>query len=135
LTAEWNERFATGVAVVDDQHKGLFVEVGGLLEALTRGEGEDRVAFLLDKLIADTVEHFRTEEDFMQKHGFTGRAAHLLEHRLLLEELGSFRRQWALRARTLNLAEVVRFLEDWFTHHIQQMDGQYAAFMRTRRLP
>jgi hemerythrin-like metal-binding protein len=128
----WNERFATGITQVDDQHKTLFTAVNAFHAGLVAGRAKEELAKALDFLVDYTANHFKTEEDFMQKHGFQGLSAHRSEHTLLLEEVASFKEQWTKNSAAVRPMEVAKFLGDWLTHHIQQMDFQYVVFLKDR---
>ena len=83
-------------------------------------------------LVDYTVKHFKTEEDFMQLHKFPGFAAHRSEHELLLAEASEFSAKWTKDPASVRPMEVARFLGDWLTHHIQQMDFQYVQFLKEK---
>jgi hemerythrin-like metal-binding protein len=128
----WSERFATSIPTVDDQHKVLFQIVNEFQEGLLAGKAKEQLALTLNSLVDYTVKHFKTEEDFMKLHAFDGLPAHLAEHHLLLEEVGNFKEKWTANPASVRPMEVARFLGDWLTHHIQQMDFQYVKFLKDR---
>ena len=128
----WSERFATGIPKVDDQHKVLFKIVNEFQEGLVAGKAKEQLALTLNSLVGYTVEHFKTEEEFMKLHQFEGLPGHLAEHHLLLEEVSTFKDKWASNPASVRPMEVARFLGDWLTHHIQQMDFQYTKFLKDR---
>lgn len=128
----WNDRFATGIPTVDDQHKTLFKTVNDFHEGLMTGRGREEMAKALEFLVDYTVKHFKTEEDFMQLHKYDAFSAHRAEHLLLLEEVATFKEQWTKNAASVRPMEVARFLGDWLTHHIQQMDFEYVKFLKAK---
>ena len=128
----WNDRYATGIPSVDDQHKTLFNTVNEFHAGLVAGKAREELAHALDFLVTYTVKHFKTEEEFMQFHKFDGLAAHRAEHHLLLQEVATFKENWAKNAASVRPMEVARFLGDWLTHHIQQMDFQYVTFLKEK---
>ncbi len=128
----WNDRFSTGIPTVDDQHKTLFATVNEFHEGLVAGRAKDQLAVTLASLVDYTVKHFQAEEDFMKRHGFDGLPGHAGEHRLLLEEVSTFKAKWTQDPASVRPMEVARFLGDWLTHHIQQMDFQYAKFLKDK---
>ena len=128
----WNERFSTGIPIVDDQHKMLFKTVNEFHEGLVAGRAREQLALTLDSLVSYTIEHFKCEEDFMAKHGFQGLPGHKGEHHLLLEEVGAFKVRWSKDPAGVRPMEVARFLGDWLTHHIQVMDFEYAKYLKEK---
>ena len=128
----WSDRFATGIPTVDDQHKVLFSIVNEFQEGLIAGRAKEQLAATLNSLVDYTGKHFRTEEDFMKQHAYDGLAAHVGEHHLLLDEVGAFKFKWAANPASVRPMDVARFLGDWLTHHIQQMDFQYVKFLKEK---
>ena len=128
----WNDRFSTGIPTVDDQHRTLFKAVNDFHEGLTAGRAKEELALTLNFLVNYTVSHFKEEEEFMQRHGFPGLAAHRSEHELLLNDAASFRARWAEDPASVRPMEAARFLGDWLTHHIQQMDFKYVQYLREK---
>lgn len=130
----WNDRFTTGIDQVDEQHKTLFSTVNAFHDGLMAGKAKEQIGHTLDFLVDYTIDHFRTEEEFMQKHAFPGFATHKAEHALLLQEVAAFREQWTANAGAVRPMEVARFLGDWLTHHIQAKDFEYTQFLKERGL-
>ena len=130
----WTDRYATNIPSVDEQHKHLFQIVNEFHEGLVAGRAKEQTAKTLATLVDYTVKHFHEEEEFMKKHGFEGLPGHISEHQLLLEEVSSFKEKWTSNPGAVRPMEVARFLGDWLTHHIQQMDFQYAQFIKGKGL-
>ena len=128
----WHERYSTGIPSVDDQHKTLFKTVNEFQEGLIAGRAKEQLAQTLNALVDYTVKHFQTEEDFMKQHQFSGLAGHATEHRLLLDEVGIFKAKWTENPAMVRPMEVARFLGDWLTHHIHEMDFQYVKFLKEK---
>jgi hemerythrin-like metal-binding protein len=128
----WNDLYATGIAQVDEQHKTLFNTVNDFHQGLITARGKEELAKTLNFLVEYTVNHFKTEEDFMREFHYEGLTAHRTEHQILLAEVGAFKEKWDRDPAAVRPMEVARFLGDWLTHHIQQMDFQYAKFMREK---
>lgn len=128
--AVWNDRFATGLASIDLQHQELFAAVNRLEEASTGRDSETEVRKALAFLLQYTVEHFRVEEDHMERHGYPGFAAHAVEHARLMDQVGVLQRRFD--AGRPMAAELTVFFADWLKHHIHQVDQAYAAFLKAR---
>src|SRR3989338_8989538 len=75
----WNERYETGLDVVDHQHRRL-VELLNELGELYSGAGtREELLRVFDELAAYTVYHFQTEEKLMAEMNIS--AAHADPHR------------------------------------------------------
>lgn len=85
---EWKPQYETGIPIIDEQHKRLFARLDAVQRAVVQGSPREEIGDLLQSLMAETVEHFRTEEAIMAQHGFPDLLAHIREHELLTEKLG-----------------------------------------------
>ncbi|SFM42145.1 hemerythrin [Ectothiorhodospira mobilis] len=130
---QWNERFVTGLAAVDQQHHHLVElinQLGGLMGSnrIHRGDLE-----ALYRQLADYADyHFREEETLMQSVGVDPRhmEAHVAAHRGFLEEVTQLH-----EALDKGVSQAGRYLLDYLSHwlafHIlgqdQNMARQIAA--------
>jgi hemerythrin len=129
---EWNEMYATGIPQVDEQHKTLFKAVNEFHEGLALGKGREEMERTLDFLVSYTLNHFKTEEDFMQKHRFEGLSTHRFEHLQLMQEVMNFKERWTKDPSAVRPMEVARFLGQWLVHHTQDMDFRYVQFLKEK---
>jgi len=91
--------------------------------------GLDRVGAIVDRLIADVLEHFRDEEAVVAAVGFPG----LAEHKLLHAELANKALQLVedYRVGKQGVGEVFQFLTyDVVTKHMLGADRQFFAYLR-----
>lgn len=128
----WSDHYATGIAAIDDQHKTLFKAVNDLHEAFRTGAAKEQVARAVAFLVNYTVEHFRDEEAFMERYGYPGLDPHRAEHMLLLDEVKAFSDRLQTNPDQVRPMEIARFLGDWLTHHINQVDQKYAEFIKQK---
>lgn len=124
----WNPRFATGIASIDEQHRKLFDAVNRLQASFLQGNAREETRGAVAFLLSYTVEHFRAEEDHMQRLGYPGFAAHAAEHARLVEQVASLKAR--LDAGVPVTEEVAAFLADWLRHHIHQVDLAYVGYLR-----
>lgn len=129
--AVWNRRYETGIHAIDTQHQAMFAALNDLAESFTSGTSHEMVIHSLVFLARYTQEHFRDEEQFMRELGYPGLATHMEEHASLTEELK--RLQDKLSAGKTITMDVTIFLADWLTHHINDVDMRYVAFLRKRQ--
>jgi hemerythrin-like metal-binding protein len=126
----WDPSFATGFAEIDRQHRILF----GLIDQVEAAGARDfdgGVQVVLD-LVKYVIEHFAYEEEQMERHGYPGRAAHLLAHESLVSEVSAFRDQ--LTTGDLDLTRLHRFLDGWIKHHIGGEDVRLGRFLNERQV-
>lgn len=76
----WHERFATGNATVDDQHKRLIELVEAVEESCAHGSNTAEVGHFVDAFRDHVIEHFRDEEAEMARIGYPDLPAHHRAH-------------------------------------------------------
>ena len=130
---EWRPEFDLGVAVVDEQHRGLVREMN-VLTGILRGERGGSTGDVLDFLAGYAVDHFGTEERLMEAHDYPLAASHRVEHGNFVAAYGRLREEILSGAHEpgflLFRAQV--FLLDWFVTHSTGTDRHLARFLRAR---
>lgn len=129
---QWSDRYATGIPAIDEEHQQLFRAVNELHAGLAAGHAKEQIGKTLDFLVDYTLQHFKAEEAYMAQNAFVGLKAHQFEHILLVEEVRLFQKQFHQDPTKVRPIEVARFLGEWLTHHIMNMDMQYATFLRNK---
>lgn len=129
----WSNDLAVGNTFIDGDHQKLIDMVNRLHEVMQEGRGKDVLGKVLNNLITYTKEHFRREEDLMQRIGYAGRAAHLHEHEKLLQQVMDLQDKFESGAATLSI-QVLHFLRDWLINHIGKSDKALAEVVRTEQV-
>ena len=129
----WDTKFETGVAIMDEQHRGLVDMVNRLHDAMKAGKGREELGKVLGFLADYTVTHFQTEEGLMQKHAYPGYANHKGIHTDLLKQVGDLVDKHKRGEAVLTL-KVMDFLQDWLLKHIGEEDKRLASFLKERRV-
>jgi hemerythrin len=122
---DWNEALATGVPLLDQQHKALFKCVSEIEWAVQ----EKRVILTIHavaQLKTYVRSHFSTEEHLMRIHGFPGLEKHIEEHRRFTSAL--FEMIMANVQRD-NSAEMLQFLRNWLVDHVARSDMEYVPYL------
>lgn len=128
--AIWNNRFETGIPVIDSQHRALFDAVNKLADSFKDGTSKATVKDSMDFLVKYTAEHFQTEEKVMKDMGYPKLTSHMAEHAQLVSKAQDL--QGRLAAGKSATLEVSTFLADWLKHHINEVDMGYVEFKRTQ---
>jgi hemerythrin-like metal-binding protein len=121
-TFVWSDRFMTGEAIVDDEHKELvrIINWVGSLQAGPAVRPEELQA-VLDKLVQYAVMHFAHEEELMASVACDERHADL--HRSIHQDFA--RQVTSMREISLGGGEsefLLRFLTNWLAYHILGTD-------------
>ena len=67
----------------------------------------------------------------MEEHGDPGHPLHKTEHETLKNKVAEFHDQFRSGRASISL-EVMEFLKNWLTHHIQVVDRQDGQFFNQR---
>jgi hemerythrin len=128
--AIWNNRFETGIEIIDTQHKALFDAVNKLADSFKTGTSKEQVSQSLAFLIKYTVEHFQTEEKFMREMDYPKLTSHMADHAQLVQKAQALQAKLA-EGKPVTM-DVTIFLADWLKHHINDVDMGYVEFKRAR---
>ncbi|GIX31960.1 MAG: hypothetical protein KatS3mg124_2432 [Porticoccaceae bacterium] len=119
----WSDDLATGIPVVDNQHRRIVEYINELHEAIqTKNRGQ--VGVVLDELVEYTLSHFGFEEELMGEAGYPFLHAHQKVHRLFEKKVGEFVERHKMGediARPL-----LTTLRTWLVNHIKRDDHDYA---------
>jgi len=91
---------------------------------------EKKLAEILKNLLDYTVQHLSLEESMMQKYSYHGFDRHFGEHQKFRQEI---KQQTALiDSRELNIFDLIVFIQDWLTSHIQYSDHKLGLFLNAK---
>ena len=123
----WNENFATGIDVIDQQHQQLVEILNRLARHTVSGVlNKTQLWELLEELVDYTDYHFRTEEEIWHQQ-FTGHpllASHELAHQGFFDKIQSIRDSGADIDDFIN--DLFGFLTRWLAFHILDSDRRMA---------
>ncbi|HVM92826.1 MAG TPA: bacteriohemerythrin [Terriglobales bacterium] len=123
----WKPEFSVHIAELDRQHQRLFRIIQELHRSIVAGHGHALIESAIARVVSYTIEHFATEENFMDEHGFPGSAAHRLEHNVLTLEIDKLQKEY--EAGNADAAmKLLDFLQRWQVEHILRADMQYGEF-------
>lgn len=128
---QWDGSLATGVESLDVQHKELFRIINSMDEKLKKGRPDNAFFEGLDSLRGYIKYHFRTEESYMEIHGYPELDSHRDEHMGFVdrvEELSS-----DLSQNTEQKTEaLLAFLLSWLIQHIRRRDLPFGEYLCAR---
>src|SRR5512133_1034359 len=109
MAVQWTQDLATDIRDIDEQHRDLFANVAALRDSMRLGSaaGAARTINFLERY---TVDHFATEERWMEQTGYPDLPAHRAAHQALLAE---FTKRKAVFTRNGATASLVLDLSDW----------------------
>lgn len=130
----WNDSYATGVDIIDTQHKKLL----DILNKLDRIVAEKNVSSkevlsMLNELVEYTKYHFSSEEQFMLGLNYDKKAyqAHQLVHQRFIDKVASEVELCTVDPEKVT-DDLLDFLVQWLLDHILKMDkGMVASLTNT----
>ena len=124
----WSDALSTGVRAMDDQHKGLVNTLNELHAAMLVGNNKAATGQLLDRLVKYTHDHFAAEEALLTRTKFPRLSAHLTKHKDLTSQVEQFVARYQRGELSLNI-DLLMFLRDWLSTHIQKEDKEYGPWL------
>lgn len=124
----WKSEFSVGVRQFDDQHVKLIAMINDLHEAMSKGNGDQVIGGLIDKLISYTRTHFGEEERAFQRTGYPLTDEHLAAHKTLVKQVEDLKTKHGSGKLFLTV-EMSQFLKGWLTNHIMGTDKKYTSHM------
>lgn len=122
----WDEKLATGIAEIDQDHKRLIKLINDLYEAMQDGTGGALLLPIFSALKHYTETHFQREEGFMASCNAPGQDKHLLEHQRMVAKLADLENRHRQGEAAISL-QTLTFLRDWLQNHICVIDKAMAS--------
>ncbi len=120
---EWNDRYATGDALVDDQHKKIFQIVNKFEEQVKAGTAEENIENTLKFLGTYVQTHFSYEEGCMNKHKCPVAEQNKQAHAQFLQDYATFQARFSSEGYTDILARtLLKITQEWLLKHICGID-------------
>ncbi|MBK9796610.1 MAG: diguanylate cyclase [Holophagaceae bacterium] len=130
----WEESFASGIALIDAQHKRLFSLASALMSTLAADRPLPEVSLRLETLLAHTAQHFHDEEALLREAQYPSLAEHAQTHATLLNQ--AWQLQAEVTAGRLDFGRLVSFLAmDLVKGHILTEDRAYFSHLVTALSP
>ena len=127
----WGENYATGINLIDDQHKELVRLTNSLYEACLTSEKEVTATFreVMGQMVEYVRFHFTVELELLNRVKYPNYDEHKSQHdslvRQILEAAKEFKEGNRYAANYF-----VRTLKEWVFGHIAVSDKLYAAYIR-----
>jgi hemerythrin len=127
---EWNDNLATGIELIDEQHKMLLEKLNDISLAIERQQGVDVITKTLDFMMDYTDFHFSDEEKHMKESEYPRIEYHKKMHKEFVDTLQDLVTEYKEDGATDRLAESVNiFLFNWLVKHIRGVDVAYGRYL------
>lgn len=96
-------------------------------------KGKVVIGKILSGLDDYAVFHFKTEENYFDRFGYPGTAAHKKEHGDFDKKVSDFKSDFDQGKIGLSI-QLMNFLRDWLQNHIQGVDKKYGPFLNSKEI-
>ncbi len=125
---KWSDDYSVGINTIDSQHQELVNILNRLFVAVSKREGDQAIAGILDALLDYTKKHFALEEKLMRQAKYADFDAHVEQHHKFIEQLDQMSHKHMVQDKPIYF-EMLAFLKRWLKEHIQGVDTKYSAAM------
>ena len=128
VAVAWSADFKIGIELIDEQHHELISRINSLYKHILEGAGKEETVRVLLFLKDYVVEHFATEEDYMQAHAYSDYARHKRLHAEFMREFHAIYQQLEREGISSELVMAVnKRLVEWLVAHIYMVDKGIVA--------
>ncbi|UCB55037.1 MAG: bacteriohemerythrin [Thiotrichales bacterium] len=121
---QWSDELATGIGVIDSQHKRIIHYINQLEDARALNE-PDLVKEVLINLTDYTLSHFAFEESLMEDAGYEAAAIHSKTHDSFRDRIRSYNDRFSTGEDVSE--ELSKLLNVWLIEHIANDDSSYTS--------
>lgn len=123
----WNNDYALGIPVIDEQHKKI-VDYINELDEVKDDDDLQKTNEVLTALIEYTVTHFSFEEKLQEKAAYANIDEHKRHHVVFVERMNDFKER---AEEGEDVAKVVlSMLKLWLLAHIKREDVGYVSVVK-----
>ena len=129
----WEEKYATGIPLIDSQHKELFNLTNELHEACLSGK---EVTAVFKEAMSRMVEyvrfHFSAEQQILERVNYPDYNNHKRQHDALIKDILEAAKDHQDGKRFV-ANNFVRTLKEWIVSHIAVTDKLYAVYVADQK--
>ena len=134
IIVRWEEKYTTGIEVIDNQHKQLILLTNQLYQACLAREQTLETAFkdALKRMVEYVHFHFSAEEEILQRIKFPNYADHKKQHTDLVKRILEASKNFEKGERFVANRFVIT-LKDWVFGHIGFYDRIYSSYVAEQK--
>ena len=130
----WEDRYATGIEMVDEQHQMLVVLTNELYAACLTGSEAKEAVFkkAMSRMVEYVRKHFAEEQQLLERIKYPMFLEHKKEHDTLVKNILEAAKDHD-EGKIFTPNNFVRTLRDWVFDHIGISDRLYANYVAEQR--
>ncbi len=119
----WNDSRATGIPLIDEQHRGIMATMNSLFHFMRKNDGVKGIIPLVTTLEHHINLHFMAEENLLRATQYE----RVEEHTKYQTEISKKMKILSAQLRhSGNAGDLLDFLKTWWKEHIEVHDRAYA---------
>ena len=128
----WSKNYATGVEVIDQQHRELVSLTNLLYQACLAGEQKSAFKDAMSMMVDYVRFHFTAELELLKRINYPQYNEHKAEHDALVKQILEAVQEFKA-GRIFVPHTFVRTLKDWVFGHIGVTDRKYAKYVAEQK--
>lgn len=129
---EWDNKLATGILLIDSQHKELIELTNRLYQACLSGNDAAVFKEAMSSMVNYVRFHFSAEQQLLERVHFPGYADHKKQHDVLIKDILDSVKAYN-EGKNFVANNFVRTLREWILSHIAFTDKTYAIFVMEQK--
>jgi hemerythrin len=130
---KWSDKYSVGISIIDEEHKKLFELINKANLVAKFGNNSNDVLAILDQMTEYVLNHFETEEHYMKEFHFPGFQPHRSEHIDFTNTTMDYKNR-AVGGDYQITNEILEYLMQWLSNHIQVTDTKYIGCFKENGL-
>ncbi len=124
MSLQWKDtQYATGIPVVDAQHKEMFEHIERMVAASELEDKETEFVEMLEFLTGYVIEHFTCEEKAMEQQECPALAENKEDHQRFIEKINAVKARFETEGNARPLREeLMAMAVQWLEAHIATVD-------------
>ena len=125
---KWDDNYAVGIALFDEQHKKIMELLNSLLDAVKQTGKTEQCSVIITELVSQSAQHFAAEEAAMKKYNYPYYKKHLEGHTDIKMKIGELH-QKCVEGDMPQTIEILKFMTHWMDSHLKDVDMNYGPFL------
>ena len=115
----WKPEFATGIPIIDEQHRGIVSTINSLHYGMQSHNVKNVIKPIIETMYCYAQIHFQVEENYLEMIDSPEAARHKKLHRELTLKLSKMGRE---RLQDKDHHRLICFLKQWWLNHVCKED-------------
>lgn len=132
---EWNDKYSTGIKIIDFQHKKVIKCVNLLNYACEKIKSRKKIPKLINCLDFYATFHFETEESFMLKFNYEKYKEHKEVHEHFKSIYNQIKNNYIYKkneAVYILAIHLTYTLAEWLNYHLEHEDKEFVEFLKEK---